>query len=111
MFRIGDDLVALVTDTSCDLSDEQLAAYDIRLVALRVNTSAGEKRDRFELTQEELYGLLKTETPKTSLPLPQDVSDLYAQLRAEGCTRVLHITISAGLSGCNNMVQIIAQDT
>ena len=110
MFRIGDELVALVTDTSCDLSDEQLAAYDIRLVALRLNTSAGEKRDRFELSQDALYELLKTETPKTSLPLPQDVSDLYAQLRAEGCTRVLHLTISSGLSGCNNMVQIIAED-
>ena len=28
MFRIGNDLVALVTDTACDLLDEQLAQYD-----------------------------------------------------------------------------------
>ena len=39
MFMIGDDRVALVTYTSCDLSEEQLQAYDIRLVSLRVATS------------------------------------------------------------------------
>ena len=29
MFQIGNERVALVTDTSCDLSDEQLSQYDI----------------------------------------------------------------------------------
>ena len=46
MFQIGNERVALVTDTSCDLSDEQLSQYDIRTVALRVATSQGEFRDR-----------------------------------------------------------------
>ena len=41
MFQIGNERVALVTDTSCDLSDEQLSQYDIRTVALRVATSQG----------------------------------------------------------------------
>ena len=31
MFQIGNDRVALVTDTACDLLDEQLEKYDIRL--------------------------------------------------------------------------------
>ena len=70
MFMIGDDRVALVTDTSCDLSEEQLQAYDIRLVSLRVATSEGEFRDRLEIDQDTLYSLLKRELPKTSLPLP-----------------------------------------
>lgn len=77
MFQIGNERVALVTDTSCDLSDEQLSQYDIRTVALRVATSQGEFRDRLEITQEQLYDLLQREVPKTSLPLPEDVSNLY----------------------------------
>ena len=76
MFQIGNERVALVTDTSCDLSDEQLSQYDIRTVALRVATSQGEFRDRLEITQEQLYDLLQREVPKTSLPLPEDVSNL-----------------------------------
>ena len=111
MFMIGNDRVALVTDTSCDLSEEQLQTYDIRLVSLRVATSEGEFRDRLEIDQDTLYDLLKRELPKTSLPLPEDVSALYRQLKEEGCTRVIHMTISANLSGTYNMVRLIAEET
>ena len=111
MFSIGNDRVALVTDTSCDLSEEQLQAYDIRLVSLRVATSEGEFRDRLEIDQDTLYSLLKRELPKTSLPLPEDVSALYRQLKEEGCTRVVHMTISSNLSGTYNMVRLIAEET
>ena len=111
MFMIGDDRVALVTDSSCDLSAEQLKAYGIRLVSLRVATSEGEFRDRLEIDQDTLYDLLKRELPKTSLPLPEDVSALYRQLKEEGCTRVIHMTISSNLSGTYNMVRLIAEET
>ena len=42
VFDIQGEKVALVTDTSCDLSDEQLARYDISMVSLRVVASTGE---------------------------------------------------------------------
>ena len=111
MFRIGNDLVALVTDTACDLLDEQLAQYDIRLVSLRVVTSEGEFRDRVEIGSEQVYELLKPELPKTSLPLPEDVTALYRQLKSEGATRILHICMSGSLSGTYNMVSILADET
>lgn len=110
MFSIGNDRVALVTDTSCDLSDEQLARYDIRLVSLRVASSRGEFRDRVEINQDQLYALLQEELPKTSLPLPEDVSALYRSLQEEGCTRILHLSMSSGLSGTYNMVRMMAED-
>ena len=110
MFSIGNDRVALVTDTSCDLTDEQLARYDIRLVSLRVASSRGEFRDRVEISQDQLYALLQEELPKTSLPLPEDVSTLYRSLQEEGCTRILHLSISSGLSGTYNMVRMLAED-
>ncbi len=110
MFEIGNERIALVTDTSCDLSEEQLAQYDIRTVALRVSTSTGEYRDRTEISQEQLYEILKTEVPKTSLPLPEDVSMLYRTLRDEGATAILHLSISGSLSGTYNMVSLLAED-
>ena len=110
MFNVHGERVALVTDTSCDLSDEQLARYDISMVSLRVVAAAGEFRDRVEINQEEMYELLKNEVPKTSLPLPEDISTLYARLRDEGCTRILHISMSSGLSGTYNMCRMLAED-
>ncbi len=110
MFRIGEDLVALVTDSACDLSDAQLQRYDIRLVSLRIATTKGEWRDRAEIQPEKVYEMMQTELPKTSLPLPEDVTRLYRELREEGCTRILHIAMSSGLSGTYNMVRMLSGD-
>lgn len=111
MFTIGNERIALVTDTACDLLDEQLAHYDIRVVSLRVATSQGEFRDRVEISQEQLYALLEREVPKTSLPLPEDVTALYRQLREEGATRVLHLCMSSSLSGTYNMIDLLSKET
>jgi len=101
---------AIITDSSCDLSDEQLQEHHIHMISLRVVCQNAEYRDRIDLNQEQLYELLKTELPKTSLPLPEDVSDLYEKLAADGVTDVVHLCISSGLSGTFNMVRMIAQD-
>lgn len=111
MFTIGNERIALVTDTACDLLDEQLLHYDIRVLPLRVRTSQGEFRDRFEITQEQLYTILEKEVPRTSLPLPEDVTSLYRSLREEGATRVLHLSMSGSLSGTCNMVSMLAKET
>ena len=102
--------IAIVTDSSCDLSDAQLKEYGIRMISLRVICQKGEYRDRIDLSQEQLIEIMKHELPKTSLPLPEDVSALYDELFAEGYTDVLHLCISSGLSGTYNMVRIIAED-
>ena len=54
MFVIGEERVALVTDTACDLLDEQLLKWDIRIVPLRVVTSKGEFRDRAEINTDQV---------------------------------------------------------
>ncbi len=100
----------IVTDSSCDLSDEQLAQYDIRMISLRVICQNAEYRDRVDIGQDELYRLLETEVPKTSLPLPEDVATLYDALVSEGVTDVIHLCISSGLSGTSHMVRMLAQD-
>ncbi len=100
----------IVTDSSCDLSDDQLAQYGIRMISLRVVCQNAEYRDRIDIQEEELYELLSRELPKTSLPLPEDVSALYEELCASGVTDVIHLSISAGLSGTYNMIRMITED-
>lgn len=111
MFQQGQERIALVTDTACDLLDEQLQKWDIRTVSLRIATSSGEFRDRTEISQEQLYKTLETEVPKTSLPLPEDVSLMYRKLREEGATRILHYCMSGSLSGTYNMIRSLAAET
>ncbi len=100
----------VVTDSSCDLSAEQLQQNNVRMISLRVVCQNAEYRDRLEISEDELYALMAHELPKSSLPLPEDVSALYDELIAQGYTDVLHITLSSGLSGTCNMVRMVAQD-
>ena len=101
---------AIITDSSCDLSDEELLQHHIHMISLRIVCQNAEYRDRTEISQDQLYEILKTELPKTSLPLPEDVSNLYDSLLAQGVTDVVHVSISSGLSGTYNMVRMIAED-
>ncbi len=101
---------AVVTDTTCDLTDEQLKRYNIRIIPLRIICQNREYKDRVELSPDEIYEIMDSELPKTSLPLPEDVHALYTQLIAEGYTDVLHLCISSGLSGTWNMIRILAED-
>ena len=101
---------AIITDSSCDLSDEQLARYGVRFLSLRIVCQNAEYRDRVDMDDETLYDLLTRELPKTSLPLPEDVTQLYDDLLAQGVTDVVHISISSGLSGTYNMVRMITED-
>ena len=100
----------VVTDSSCDLTAEQLEANNIRFIPLRVVCQNAEYRDRLDITEDELYAIMARELPKSSLPLPEDVAALYDKLIDEGYTDALHIAISAGLSGTYNMVRMVAQD-
>lgn len=101
---------AIITDSACDLSDAILAQYNIRYVPLRLVYRGGDKRDRVEILPDEVYALLPTEVPKTSLPLPTEVTELYDTLADEGYTQALHICISSGLSGTYNMVRMVASE-
>lgn len=101
---------AVVTDSSCDLTDEQVKRYNIRMVSLRIISQDGEYRDRVDLAPDQIYNMMEKDLPKTSLPLPEDIHAVYEQLIAEGYTDVVHICISSGLSGTWNMIRILAEE-
>lgn len=101
---------AIVTDSGCDLSDSLLEEYDIRMIPLRIVYHDREYRDRREISPDQVYANLSVEIPKTSLPLPEDVSSVYDELVEQGYTDILHLTISSGLSGTYNMVRMLASE-
>ncbi|MDR0898583.1 MAG: DegV family protein [Oscillospiraceae bacterium] len=105
-----DKKIAMITDSACDIPDELLARYGIHYVPLRLIYRDGEVRDRVEISPEEVYAIMSESLPKTSLPLPEDVTSLYDRLADEGYTDAIHICISSGLSGTYNMVNMLAKE-
>ena len=65
--------LALITDSSCDISQEFIQKHNIKIIPLRVCFSDKTFLDRVELTSLELYDKMKTEIPKTSLPSSESV--------------------------------------
>jgi len=100
---------AIVIDSACDLPDEILKKYNIRMIPLRIVYKEKEYRDRVDISSDEIYANLPVEIPKTSLPAPSDVFDVYDKLLQEGVTDVVQFCVSSGLSGTCNALRIMTQ--
>lgn len=101
--------IALITDSSCDLSDEILERYDIGLVPLRICFADKTYRDRVELSGDRFYPMLERETPKSSLPAAEDITAAFDRARQKGYEKALFLTISSGLSGTYQFVKMMAE--
>lgn len=99
--------IAIVSDSTSDLTSETIKKYNIKILPLRVIYTDGEYKDRVDITPEEIYARFNEEIPTTSLPSPQDTVDLFNQLKQEGYTHVIVVTISSGISGTMNMIRNI----
>lgn len=102
--------IALITDSSCDLPKEILKENNIEVLPLRVIYSHGEYRDGIDITPDEIASKLDIEIPKTSMPSPGDVIEKINNLKNNGYTHCLIITISSGLSGTYNMVKMVTDE-
>lgn len=105
-----DKKIAIITDTTCDLSDELLKEHSIYMVPLRIVFENAEYRERVEITPERVYELLEDEIPKSSLPLPKDIEKVLNEIVSKGYTDAIFVTLSSGLSGTNNMVRLMADE-
>lgn len=102
--------IALVTDSACDLTNEQIEKNNIHVLPLRIIYKDREYMDRVDITPAEVYGNLHKEVPTTSLPSMDDMSKLFDRLKAEGYTHVIGICISSGLSGTYNSFKLVSEN-
>jgi DegV family protein with EDD domain len=101
--------IAMISDSTCDLTEEMIKKYDIKILPLRVIYKEKEYKDRVDITPEEIYSKFHEEIPTTSLPSPQDTLDLFNRLKQDGYTHAIVTTISSGISGTMNMVKNVAE--
>lgn len=100
--------IALVTDSTADMTADIVKKYDIHVIPLKLRFGEQEYLDG-ELTSEEFYERLVTakELPKTSQPSPEEFSNLYSGL-LDNYKEVISVHLSSGLSGTVNAAHIAA---
>lgn len=98
--------IALVTDSTSDLSKEMQTTGNIHVIPLKIRFNEEEFTDG-ELTSEDFYRRLAEEKnlPKTSQPSPEEFSALYSRL-LDDYEEVISIHISSGLSGTLNAAHL-----
>lgn len=105
--------IALVTDSSCDASDAELAEMGVRCVHLNVMRPDGTAfpQDNSPENIEAFYDFIEDcdELPTTSQPTPVEFAELYTQLALEGYTHILSMHISGKMSGTVNTARMAAQ--
>ena len=101
------DKIALLTDSTADLSAEMRAGKPIYTVPLKIICEDGEYSDGVDIFAQDVYQRLhRGELPRTSLPEGGAVSDALDRIRADGYEKVIALMLSGGLSGTYNMVRL-----
>ncbi len=92
--------VRIVTDSSCDLTDDEVAELGIEVVPLTIRFGDEELEDRTDLTAEEFYARLDAASvlPETAAPAPGKFEAAFRRQAEAGADAVVCINISSGLS-------------
>ena len=92
--------IALVTDSTCDLSQELIDFYQINIVPLNINFGENHYLDKITLQPEQFYSLLdsSTDIPKTSQVNERSFTNLYSHL-ASNYDAIISIHLTSKFSG------------
>ncbi len=102
--------IKIVTDSTADLSKEQVEKYGIKVVPITVLFGEESFADGVELSAEDFYRRLTSGTvlPKTSQPSPEAFRQVYEELAGKDEV-ILSIHISGKLSGTLNSAELAAK--
>ncbi|MEH7885779.1 DegV family protein [Bacillus sp. JJ1609] len=104
--------IKIVTDSTCDLSDDLIKKMGITVVPLSISINGENYLDRVDITPKEFIEKMKAspELPKSSQPPAGEFLKVYDQLGGEGY-EVISIHMTGGMSGTVRSAESAAQMT
>src|SRR5262245_43359098 len=103
--------VRIVTDSSCDLDNDEAERLGIDIVPLTIRFGSEEFTDRVELSVEEFYRRLSTsaELPETAAPAPGAFEKVFRDAIDSGHNAIVCINLSSELSATLQSAQNAAK--
>ena len=103
--------IKITCDSTCDLSQELYAKYDVDVIALSVALGEELHRDGVDVSAQELFSYVKESgiLPKTSAVSMGEYLDVFSKYTAQGKT-VIHINLSSNLSASHQNALLAAQE-
>ncbi len=102
--------IALVTDSTCDLSQDLIDRYQINMLPININFGENHYLDKITIQPEQFYTLLEENShyPKSAQVNEKAFTNLYSHL-ASHYDSIISIHVSDKLSGTFNSSQKAAQ--
>ncbi|MCU0311539.1 MAG: DegV family protein [Acidimicrobiales bacterium] len=103
--------VRIVTDSACDLSDDDVTKHGIAVVPLSIRFGTDEYVDREELSVERFYALMDSTglLPETAAPSPGRFEQAFRAAADDGADAVVCINLSSALSATMQSAQAAAK--
>jgi DegV family protein with EDD domain len=92
--------VKIVTDSACDLTDDEVASYGIEIVPLSIRFGDEEFIDREQLSTTEFYDRMATSEhlPQTAAPAPGQFDQAFRRALDGGADQVVCVNLSRKVS-------------
>ena len=105
--------VRIVTDSACDLTEEEVAALDIDVVPLFIRFGEVEYIDGKELSVPDFYKEMSSNEhlPQTAAPSPGSFGEIFTQRLNAGAESIVCINLSSELSATMESAQAGAQES
>lgn len=104
--------IAVVTDSTANITPEEAANNDIRVVPIPFSVDGQNFREGVDISTADFYQKLKTSSsfPSTSQPSIGQMMELYQQLADDGYDAALSIFLTSSISGFLGNVRQIAEE-
>jgi len=102
--------IALLIDSGTDIPTNYLAKDNVFVLPLRIIFDDSEYIDKVTITSDELFERMEGDIPSTSLPTGKDILNKIDEIRTQGFTKIIAITISGALSGTNGAIKNIVAE-
>jgi fatty acid kinase fatty acid binding subunit len=102
--------IRIVTDSSCDLPADLVAALGIEIVPLTIRFGTSEYVDQVELSTDEFWEKVHDSDalPETAAPAPGAFEARFRELMSRGASGIVCINLSSHLSGTMQSAQVAA---
>lgn len=104
-------MVKIISDSTCDLSPELIAKYDIDIPPLHILLGEDEYEDGRNITPQQIYDWSDTHktTPKTSAPSLAEAIELFRPYIEEK-REIVCFSISGSMSTSGNVMRLAAEE-
>jgi DegV family protein with EDD domain len=108
--KLGMKDYIITTDTTCDLPDEYVSKYNLRVLPLYYSFDGVVYGDKNQLEPKEFYDKMRSGYMPTTMAVnPDTAREIFTDLLNQGYD-ILHISFSSALSGSYSVSATVARD-